>query len=103
MSRKVLFILGGILLLVIGYLGYDYYMWSKYLEPDPSVSLYGWTDTQGVHHYTDRPLPKGARDIEITEGYKHRGPPLVLKAKEKLVGAFRKDSLKPKKKPASKK
>ena len=99
MSRKVIFIVVGIILLIVGYLGYDYYMWSKYLEPDPSVSLYGWTDAQGVRHYTDRPPPKDARDILITEGYKHRKLPLVLKAKEKIVKIFRKDGPKAEKKP----
>ena len=103
MSRKALFIIVGIFSLIVSYLGYDYYMWSKYLEPDPSVSLYGWTDAQGVRHYTDRPPPEGARDIQVTEGFKHRGLPLVLKAKEKIVGVFRKDSPKPKKKPPPKK
>lgn len=103
MSRKVLIIVVGIIFLIVGYLGYDYYMWSKYLEPDPSVSLYGWTDAQGVRHYTDRPPPKGARDIQITEGFKHRNLPLILKAREKIVGVFRKDSARPKKKPPSKK
>ena len=98
MSRKVLFIIVGALLLVTGYLGYDYYMWSKYLEPDPSVSLYGWTDAQGVRHYTDRPPPEDARNIEITEGFKHRRLPLVMLAKEKIVSAFRKDGEKKSKK-----
>lgn len=103
MTRKVLIIVAGIVVLAVGYLGYDYYMWSKYLEPDPSVNLYGWTDAQGVRHFTDRPPPKGARDIQITEGFKHRNLPLVLTAKEKLVAIFRKDSPRPKKPPAPKK
>lgn len=103
MSRKVLFIIVGIGILIAGYLGYDYYMWSKYLEPDPGVNLYGWTDNQGVRHYTDRPPPEDARDIQVTEGFRHRGLPLVLKAKDKIAGVFRKDSPKPKKKPPPKK
>jgi hypothetical protein len=103
MRRKVLLTIVGCILLITGYLGYDYYLWSKYLEPDPSVSLYGWTDAQGVRHFTNRPPPQGARDIQVTEGFKHRRLPLVLKAREGIVRIFHKDSPKPKKKASPKK
>jgi hypothetical protein len=103
MRRKFLFVIVALIVLIIGYLGYDYYLWSKYLEPDPSVSLYGWTDAEGVRHFTNRPPPQGARDIQVTEGFKHRGLPLVLKAEERIVRIFRKDSAKAKKKAAPKK
>jgi len=99
MTRNVLLIVVGIILFTAGYLGYDYYMWHKYLEPDPSVLLYGWTDAQGVRHYTDSAPPAGADDIRITQGFKHRRLPLVMKAKEKIIGVFRKDGPKPSKKP----
>ena len=102
-NRKVLLIIGGVLILIIGYLVYDYVMWAKYLEPDPSVSLYGWTDAQGVRHFTDRPPPEDARDVKITHGFKHRRLPLVLKAKEKIVGVFRDEDPKKAKKPQKQK
>jgi hypothetical protein len=103
MSRKVLFSIVAFILIVAGYLGYDYLMWSKYLEPDPGIRLYGWTDAQGVRHYTNRVPPEGAGDIQITEGFKHRRLPLVIKAKEGIIRIFRKDSSKAKKKASPKK
>lgn len=103
MKRRVLLIIVGIFLAAAGYLGYDYYMWAKYLEPDPDVSLYGWTDTRGVRHYTDTAPPAGARDVQVTPGYKHRRLPWVMKAKEKIIHIYRKDDAKPSRKPAPKK
>lgn len=103
MNRKALLIVVGIVLAAAGYLGYDYYMWAKYLEPDPSVNLYGWTDSRGVRHFTDSAPAAGARDVQITQGFKHRKLPLVIQAKEKIIGIYRKDASKPSKTPASNK
>lgn len=95
MSRRVVLIVVGIILAAASYLVYDYYIWVKYLEPDPNVNLYGWTDARGVRHYTDTAPPAGARDVKVTSGYKHRRLPWVLKAKEKIFRIYRKDDAKP--------
>ena len=89
MKRKILFALVFVALIVGGYLGYDYYMWQRTLDPDPEVNLYGWTDAGGVRHFTDTPPPGGARDVRVTYGFKHHRLPLVLQLREKIVSRFR--------------
>jgi len=93
-----------ILVLVIGFSGFLYYDWhtkTKKQASEPSIPQYSWTDTQGTRHFTDRPPPKGATNIQETKGYKSGDPPLVVTIRNKAVeyyGQVKEKLFKPKKK-----
>jgi Domain of unknown function (DUF4124) len=96
--------LGVILVLVLGVSGFLYYDWhakTKKQASEPSIPQYSWTDAQGARHFTDRPPPKGATNIQETKGYKSVDPPLVVTIQKKVVETYhhiKKKLFKPKKK-----
>ena len=104
--NKALIVSAILMLGLGGYLSYDWHAKTSKRAAEPSIPQYSWTDGQGVRHFTDRPPPKGATNIEETKGYRYIDPPLVYTIKDKSVEYYNqiKDKLfKPKKKKRRKK
>ena len=99
--KKALVMILVIVLGVSGFLYYDWYTKTNKQAVEPSIPQYSWTDAQGTRHFTDRPPPKGATNIQETNGYKSIAPPLVVTIKNKAIEYYqhiKKKLFKPKKK-----
>jgi hypothetical protein len=81
--KKVLFIVTLLVCVAAGYLYYDWHVQTKQMAAEPKITLYSWTDENGVKHFTDTAPPQGATDVQETKGYKYVEPPLVVKIKDK--------------------
>ena len=82
-----------IAILILGFGGYLYYDWHTKINQravEPSIPQYSWTDAQGVRHFTDRPPPKGATNIEESKGYKYIERPLIYAIRDKVVEYYQK-------------
>ncbi|KPJ77320.1 MAG: hypothetical protein AMJ54_08425 [Deltaproteobacteria bacterium SG8_13] len=80
--KKVLFVLLAIAAVLAGYLVYDWITVSHKRANAPVVYIYSWKDAQGLVHFSDKPPPPGAVEIQKTEGQAYVAPPLVLRVKE---------------------
>ena len=99
--RNALVVILVLVLGVSGFLYYDWYTKTNKQAVEPSIPQYSWTDAQGTRHFTDRPPPKGATNIQETKGYKSIAPPLVVTIKNKAIEYYqhiKKKLFKPKKK-----
>ena len=85
--KKAIIIVTILVCVAAGYLYYDWQVQTKEMAAEPKITLYSWTDKNGVKHFTDTPPPEGVTDIQTNEGYKYVEPPLVVKIKEK-TGVF---------------
>ena len=81
--KKAIIIVTILVCVAAGYLYYDWQVQTKKMAAEPKITLYSWTDKNGVKHFTDTAPPEGVRDIQETEGFKYVEPPLVVKIKEK--------------------
>ena len=88
--KKALIVIAILILGCGGYLFCDWHTKTNQRAAAPSVPQYSWTDPQGVRHFTDRPPPEGATNIEETKGYKYIDPPLVYTIKDKVVEYYKK-------------
>ena len=103
---KKALIVGIIILVAIGgFLFYDWYVKTKKMAAEPSITLYSWTDENGEKHFTDTQPPRGAKNVEEFKGYEHVKPPFITKIRDKSVDCFKwiKDKLFKKKKDKKKK
>ena len=71
-----------------GYLYYDWHVQTKKMAAEPKITLYSWTDKNGVKHFTDTPPPEGVTDIQTNEGHKYVEPALVSKIIDKTNEFF---------------
>ncbi len=81
--KKAIIIVTILVCVAAGYLYYDWQVQTKKMAAEPKITLYSWTDKNGVKHFTDTAPPEGVRDIQETKGFKYVEPPLVVKIKEK--------------------
>ena len=68
---------------------YDWYVKTKKMAAEPSITLYSWTDENGKKHFTDTQPPRGAKQVEEFKGYEHVKPPLIIKIRDKSVDFFK--------------
>jgi hypothetical protein len=83
LMKKAIIIVTILICVAAGYLYYDWYVQTKEMAAEPKITLYSWTDKNGVKHFTDAAPPEGVRDIQETKGYKYVEPPLVVKIRNK--------------------
>jgi len=81
--KKAIIIVTILVCVAVGYLYYDWHVQTKEMAAEPKITLYSWTDKNGVKHFTDTAPPDGVTDIQATEGYKYVEPPLVSKIRDK--------------------
>ena len=86
--KKTLIIVVVLIVGAVGFLAYDWHVKTTLLEDDQRVTLYSWTDANGVKHYTNTQPPDGARNIEERKGYKYSDQPLVVKIKDKTIDGY---------------
>ena len=87
---KKALIVGIIILVAIGgFLFYDWYVKTKKMAAEPSITLYSWTDENGEKHFTDTQPPREAKNVEEFKGYEHVKPPLITKIRDKSVDCFK--------------
>lgn len=76
--KKVLLLL---LVLLIGgaggFLYYDWHVKTKANSTQPTITIYEWTDQQGVRHFTETLPPQEAWGVKISQGRKYIAPPLI--------------------------
>ena len=82
--KKAIIIIIILICMVAGYLYYDWRVQTQKMAAEPKITLYSWTDKNGVKHFTDTQPPEGVTDFEETEGHKYVEPPLVVKIKERI-------------------
>jgi hypothetical protein len=83
LMKKAIIIIIILVCVVAGYLYYDWRTQTQKMAAQPKITLYSWTDKNGVKHFTDTAPPEGAIDVQETQGLKYVEPPLVVKIKEK--------------------
>jgi hypothetical protein len=86
--QKLLWGIVGLALAGGGYLAYDWHQASKEQGQPPKISLYVWSDAQGVRHFTDTPPPPGARNVEKSQGYAPARRPLVMVIRDALKESY---------------
>jgi heme-degrading monooxygenase HmoA len=72
----------------VGFLAYDWHVKTTIQSDDQRVTLYSWTDENGVRHYTNTQPPDGAQNIEESKGYRYADQPLVIKIKDKTIDGY---------------
>ena len=87
--KKALIIILILLIGTAGFLYYDWYVKTKKLAAEPSITLYSWTDKEGKKHFTDTQPPLGAKNVEEIKGYEHIEPPLIEKIKDNSIVFFK--------------
>ena len=87
--KKAVIVIFIILVASSGFLFYDWYVKTKKMAAEPSVTLYSWTDENGEKHFTDTQPPRGAKNVEEFKGYEHVRPPLIIKIRDKSVDFFK--------------
>ncbi|UCG06627.1 MAG: DUF4124 domain-containing protein [Desulfobacterales bacterium] len=86
--KKVIIIVTILVCGTAGFLYYDWHVQTKEMAAEPKITLYSWTDENGVKHFTDTAPPQGARDVQETKGNKYVEPPLVVKIKHKSIAVY---------------
>ena len=71
------------------YLFYDWHVKAKEKTDEQGITLYSWTESKGAKHFTDKPPPKGAKNVKETKGHKFVESPLVVKIKDKTIEYYK--------------
>lgn len=86
--KKVLIVLLTAAVALAGYLAYDWMAVARKRADAPVVTIYSWKDAAGSVHFSDKPPPSGARDIQKTRGHAYIPPPLVIRMSDTLSEWF---------------
>ncbi len=71
-----------------GYLAYDWITVADKRANAPIVNIYSWKDTDGLVHFSDKPPPPDALEIQKTRGQAYIAPPLITRVKERALEWF---------------
>jgi hypothetical protein len=88
--KKVLIVLLIVIAVLGGYLVYDWMNVADKRANAPIVNIYSWKDADGLVHFSDKPPPPGAVEIQETRGQAYVAPPLIVRMKESASEWFNK-------------
>jgi hypothetical protein len=86
--KNVLIVLLVAIAVLGGYLVYDWITVADKRANAPIVNIYSWRDADGLVHFSDKPPPSGALDIQKTRGQAYIAPPLITRVKERAIEWF---------------
>ncbi len=75
---KIIIIIVAVLVLVSGFLYYDWHKKTHLDNEEMTTDLYAWTGKDGAKHYSNTPPEINTQNVEIIKGVKHIEPPIVV-------------------------
>ncbi len=73
-----------------GYLYYDWYKITNTTTEEQQVDLYSWTDKNGKKHFSNKPPPQDANNINTIKGVRDPGEPIITRIKTQALSYFNK-------------